>query len=169
MPQLQGAEATEVMHVGETSLIAVGSDVADAAPQTLQHRPQLQDVLSTAQAQQVQATGQQGLRVKAGQASLGRKTRWMLVKGWKMVWGGRHQVTAKWRNIGTLSALGFFLGLHPQGQQSAQAPDTGRKAEAVPRWEAGAHANSRPHSPAEGPSLIRSLATWVEAEGFALR
>lgn len=71
--------------------------------------------------------------------------------------------------MGTLSALGFFLGLHPQGQQSAQAPDTGRKAEAIPRWEAGAHADSRPHSPAEGPSLIRSLATWVEAEGFALR
>lgn len=61
MPQLQGAEATEVMHVEETSLIAMGGDVADAAPQTLQHRPQLQDVLSMAQARQVQAKGQQGL------------------------------------------------------------------------------------------------------------
>lgn len=51
----------EVMHTEETLLIAVGNDVTDPAPQTLQRWPQLQNVLSPAQVREVQAQGQRGL------------------------------------------------------------------------------------------------------------
>lgn len=49
-PQLQGAEAVEVMHAEETLLVAAGNDIADLAARILQRWPQFQDVLGTAQA-----------------------------------------------------------------------------------------------------------------------
>lgn len=49
-PQLQGAEAPEVMHAEEAWPVATGNDIADPSPQALQGWPQLQDVLSPAQA-----------------------------------------------------------------------------------------------------------------------
>lgn len=80
-PQLQGAEAREVMHAEEPWSVAMGNDIADPSPQALQSWPQLQDVLSPAQAGEVQAQGQRGFRVEAGQAHLWTKTRQVLVRG----------------------------------------------------------------------------------------
>lgn len=70
-----------MMHAEEPWFIATGNDIADPSPQALQSWPQLQDVLSPAQAGEVQAQGQRGLRVEAGQAHLWTKTRQVPVRG----------------------------------------------------------------------------------------
>lgn len=101
----------KVMHAEEASLVATGNDVADAAPQTLQRWPQLQDVLGLAQTGEVQSQGQRSLCVKAGQARLGRKTGWMMAGARRnqnaRVWweaGGQEETfsqSLKWSKKGT--------------------------------------------------------------------